>query len=92
MNSSAEKLIDIVRESVHNIDPYDFLAGGAPRDEFDSQILALAGKVTRCESSDEVARAIAEVLNDSFSEDHAPSIYTKEASQLFARLQQEGMH
>ena len=81
----------IVTEVIHSIDPHGLLAGGAPRDEFDSEILALAGKVARCESPEDIAHAIAEVLNTAFSADISASGYTEEAAQLYSRLQREGM-
>jgi hypothetical protein len=91
MNRSSKKLIELVRESVHRIDPYALIAEGAPEDEFNSEILAIAGKVSRCSSPHEVAQAIAGIFSKAFSEEIPVSAYYEEASSLFARLQEEGL-
>lgn len=91
MNSASKDLIQIVREAIHHIDPHGLLAAGAPKDELDSQILAIAGRVSRARSSHEAAQAIAEVLNAAFSDKLTASAYSKEASVLFTRLHEKGL-
>ncbi|MCA9423304.1 MAG: hypothetical protein H6940_05280 [Burkholderiales bacterium] len=85
------KALNIVRKSIHRIDPYSLLAGGSPDDEFDSEINAITSQLQRCGSGKDVADAIARVLNSSFSEKHNPEEYEEEGNCIYKALVENGL-
>jgi hypothetical protein len=81
----------IIREAITRIDPYSLLADGSPDDEFDSEITAIVGQLNRCNSSKDVAHAIARVLNSSFCEKHQPEEFEDEGLIIYKSLVQHGI-
>ena len=82
-----KKAHEIVRESIHRIDPYSLLAGGSPEDEFDSEINSIVGLLQRCGSGGDVAHAIAHILSSSFGEKFESSEFESEGQHIYAELQ-----
>ena len=82
---------EIVRKSIHRIDPYSLLAGGSPDDEFDSEISSIVGQLQRCGSGKDVAQAIARILTSSFGEKFEPSEFESEGQHIYAELQRNGL-
>lgn len=86
MNQQYIKTLDIVRESIHRIDPYGLLANGSPKDEFDFEIRAITLQIPHCQSSKDIAYAIAKVINNSFSLDRKIEEFELESEWIFAML------
>jgi len=86
-----KKCIEIVRESIHRIDPYCLLDGGSPDDEFDSEISSIVSQLDRSGSGRDVAHSIARVLNSSFSESHRPEEFEVEGNMIFEALVKNGL-
>jgi hypothetical protein len=86
MNEQYTHTLNIVKESIHRIDPYGLLASGCPQDEFDSEIRAITLQIPRCESSKDIAHAIARVINSSFSLETKPEEFELESEWIFAML------
>jgi hypothetical protein len=61
-----EKIFDAVRSVIHEWDPYDLLAGGAPDDEFDSEISAVIRQLDRIHSARDASHVISRVFSSSF--------------------------
>ena len=61
-----EKIFDAVRSVIHEWDPYDLIAGGAPDDEFDSEISAVIRQLDRIRSSRDATHVISRVFSSSF--------------------------
>lgn len=80
-----EKAFDAVRSVIHQWDPYDLLAGGAPADEFDSEISAVVNQLHRVRSPLDAAHAISRVFSSSFS---SPSFTVEECRAVGERLHQ----
>jgi hypothetical protein len=59
----------IVRRVIHAWDPYSLLEGGAPEDEWDSEILKIVGRVNRCASAEAATAAISDVFTSAFQPD-----------------------
>lgn len=55
----ASKAIEIVKESIHRVDPFSLISTGSPEDEFDSEILSITSQLERCNSGRDVSHAIA---------------------------------
>ena len=73
-------------------DPYRLLEGGAPADEFQSEILTLTGRVPHIRSPGDAAREISSVFSRAFE----PQYFTLEAcsdvgAQLYSRLEDAGL-
>ncbi len=90
-NKEFSKALNIVRESIHRIDPYSLLEGGSPDDEFDSEINAIASQLQRCGSGKDIAHAIARVLNSAFSEKYKPEEYENEGNLIYKALIENGL-
>ena len=61
-----EEIFETVRKVIHEWDPYDLLAGGAPDDEFDSEISAVIRQLDRIRSSRDACHVISRVFSSSF--------------------------
>ena len=61
-----EKAFDAVRGVIHEWDPYSLLAGGAPDDEFDSEIKAVVRQLHRIRSANDASHVISRVFSSSF--------------------------
>ncbi len=85
------KALNIVKESIHRIDPYSLLEGGSPDDEFDSEINAITSQLQRCGSGKDVAHTIARVLNSAFSENHKPEEFEEEGNFIYKTLVENGL-
>jgi hypothetical protein len=60
------KVFDAVRSVVHEWDSYDLLAGGAPTDEFDSEVSAVIRQLDRIRPSRDACHVISRVFSSSF--------------------------
>lgn len=65
-NRDREKIFDAVRSVIYEWDPYDLLAGGAPVDEFDSEISAVIRQLDTIHSSRDACHVISRVFSSSF--------------------------
>ena len=81
--------IKIVRDSMTRIDPFNLLSGGAPDDEFDSEIISIVGLSKNCVSGLDIAHAIANVLNKSFNENYSYTEFEKEGNLIYKSLQDQ---
>lgn len=61
-----EKIFNAVRSVIHDWDPYDLIAGGAPDDEFDSEISAVIRQLDRIRSAGDACHVISRVFSSSF--------------------------
>ena len=87
---SWKKAVAIVRDAIHEMDPYGLLADGAPIDEFDSEILKIVGAIKSAQSEKEVTDAISAVLGESFEpEIFRPRLCKKAGSKIFYSLRRE---
>jgi hypothetical protein len=49
---------DVVRRAINNWDPYALIAGGAPVDEWESEVASIVAQIPRMASSTDAAHAI----------------------------------
>lgn len=87
-----EKIFDAVRSVIHEWDPYDLLAGGAPDDEFDSEICAVVRQLNGIRSTRDACHVISRVFSSSFEPEtfqieHCQSV----GKRLYEVLAERGM-
>lgn len=61
-----ERASPICRSVIHEWDPYGLLKGGAPDDEFDSEIKAIVKQLDRINSPTDAAHLISRVISSAF--------------------------
>lgn len=61
-----ENAFDAVRSVIYEWDPYNLLADGAPRDEFDKEINAVVRQLERIRSSYDASHVVSRVFSSSF--------------------------
>ena len=86
-----EKSLEIVRDSIHRINPYHLMEEGFPDDEFDREISSIAKQLERCNSGKDVSHTIARVLNSAFNENHQAEEFIEEGNIIFKGLEQNGL-
>ena len=59
----------IVRQVIRRWDPYSLLESGAPKDEWDSEILEIVGRLNQCDSPAAVASEISTIFAKEFQEE-----------------------
>jgi hypothetical protein len=64
-----ERAFAVVRGVIHEWDPYALIGGGAPRDEWDSEIASLVAQVPRINSENDAAHAVSRVFSSAFQPD-----------------------
>lgn len=76
----------IVKAELSLLDPYGLLAGGAPTNEFDDEAREISQRITPTSSAQDIAEAIAAVLNNAFGQSDGTSIYHSAAKRIRAAL------
>ena len=81
----------VTADVIRKWDPYELLAGGAPKDEWDSEISSVVAQMSRVHSSSDAAAAIARVFGSSLEQGG----FTQEAcadvgAELYARWKERG--
>ncbi|MBT4864763.1 MAG: DUF1871 family protein [Planctomycetaceae bacterium] len=61
-----DKAIKVVTGVIHRWDPYGLLAGGAPQEEFDSEIQSLVAQIPRIDSKTDAAHAVSRIFSSAF--------------------------
>ena len=82
-----KRALEVVGAVVREWDPYGLIAGGAPADEFDSEIAAVVRQIPRIRTEKEAALALSRVFSAAFEADHfLPEQCTEAGKKLFAEL------
>ncbi len=56
----------VVRKVIHEWDPYGLLEIGAPKDEWDREILQIVGRVSRIDSPSDAVKILSDVFTEAF--------------------------
>jgi hypothetical protein len=87
LRAEAARLTAAVRQVIDEWDPYGLLAGGAPLDEWDSEIASLVAQAPRITSPTEGALAVSRVFSSAFQPDgFSPSDCAAVGDRLFAAV------
>ncbi len=86
-----KRALEVVGSVVREWDPYALIAGGAPPDEFDSEIAAVVTQIPRIKTEKEAALALSRVFSSAFeAERFTPKECTEAGKKLFAALSANG--
>lgn len=93
LNKAAyERALQVVGSVVQEWDPYSLIAGGAPEDEFDSEIAGVAAQIPRIKTEKEAALALSRVFSSAFEpESFTPEKCMSAGKKLFAALRAAGL-
>ena len=69
-----DRAFGVVRDLVARWDPYSLLAGGAPEDEFDSEVRSVVQQIPRIRSANDATHVISRVFSSAFE----PSLFKPE--------------
>lgn len=61
-----ERAIQVVREVVHQWDPYGLLGGGCPTDEFDAEIASVVVQIPRIRSQVDATHVLSRIFSSAF--------------------------
>ncbi|MFO0925009.1 MAG: DUF1871 family protein [Pirellulales bacterium] len=83
-----DRAVLAVRKLVAQWDPYALLAGGAPLDEFDSEVLAIVRQIPRIQSIEDASSVISRVFSAAFEPSQfQPSDCEEMGTELFEMVQ-----
>jgi hypothetical protein len=86
-----DRMWQTTAEVIREWDPYSLLAGGSPKDEFDSEISSVVTQISRIHSAIDAAHAVSRVFSSSFEARlFTPKACTEVGARLFARLTEQG--
>ena len=87
-----KRAVDVIGQVIRAWDPYGLLAGGAPTDEFNSEIAAVVRQIDRINSPKDAAEVISRVFASSFETDLFTPIKCFEIGErLHAALIEQGL-
>jgi len=87
-----DRAFAIVREVIHEWDPYGLIGGGAPADEWDSEIASLVAQIPRIRSQNDAAHTVSRVFSSAFQpEGFSPVDCAEVGRRLYSSLTQSGL-
>jgi hypothetical protein len=87
-----DRAFAVVRGVIHDWDPYSLIRGGAPADEWDSEIASLVDQIPRIHSPDDAIDAVSRVFSAAFEpEGFAPADCTDIGHRLYSALTASGV-
>lgn len=86
------RALTVIGDIIRAWDPETLIAGGAPRDEYDSEIARVATLVPRFRSSKDAAIAISKVFTASFNnKSFTPEFCADAGAKVFDALKANGL-
>lgn len=87
-----DRAFAIVRDAIHAWDPYRLIAGGAPADEWDSEIASVVAQIPRIRSQSDAAHAISRVFSSALEpEGFGPEDCARVGRRLYSSLCEAGL-
>lgn len=87
-----ERAIAVVRVVIHEYDPYSLIKGGAPDDEWDSEIASVVRQIPRIKSANDASHAVSRIFSSAFqSEGFSPVDCAEVGKQLYTALLDNGL-
>ncbi len=65
-----DRALNVVADVINSWDPYDLISGGAPCDEFDSEIRSVVSQIPRIANSNDAVHAVSRVFSSAFDHEH----------------------
>jgi hypothetical protein len=90
--SDYDRAFTVVRDVIHEWDPYALVGGGAPGDEWDSEIASLVAQIPRIKSENDAAHAVSHVFSSAFQpEGFSPADCAEVGKRLYSSLVGSGL-
>lgn len=87
-----QEMEPVIRQVIHEWDPYALLACGAPEDEFDSEIRSVVALIDRIWSPQDAARVLSTVFSSAFQRSgFTPEDCEDAGEKLFKALEGQGL-
>jgi hypothetical protein len=90
--SDYDRAITLVRQVIHEWDPYSLLRSGAPMDEWDHEIASIVAQIPRIASERDAMHAVSRVFSSAFQpEGFGVEDCADVGRRLFAALTESGI-
>jgi hypothetical protein len=90
--SDYDRAFAVVRDVIHDWDPYGLVGGGARADEWDSEVASLVTEIPRMNSQNDAAHAVSRVVSSAFqSEGFSPADCAQVGKRLYSSLADAGL-
>ena len=87
-----DRALAVVRDVIHEWDPYALIAGGAPADEWDGEIASVVAQIPRIKSQDDAAHAVSRVFASALEpEGFSPADCAEVGRRLYLALADAGL-
>lgn len=87
-----KKAFTVVRDVINSWDPYNLVGGGAPSDEWESEVAKIVAQIPRIRSRTDAAHAISRTFSSSLQhEGFGPELCAEVGSQMYAALVEAGI-
>jgi Domain of unknown function (DUF1871) len=87
-----DRAFAVVRDVIHEWDPYALIGGGAPPDEWDGEIASLVAQIPRIKSQNDAADAVSRVFSSAFQpEGFSPADCAEVGRRLYSSLADSGL-
>ena len=87
-----DQAVAICRNAIAQWDPLALLSGGAPADEYDSEVSSLVPKLRDARTASDVSLAISQVFGDGFGDASlGPGDCAKVGAAIFIQLRSAGL-
>ena len=87
-----DRAFAVVRDVIHEWDPYALIGAGAPGDEWDSEIASLVAQIPRITSENAAAHALSRVFSSAFQpEGFSPADCAEVGKRLYSSLAESGL-
>lgn len=94
MQSHAEydRAIAVVRDVIHEWDPYSLIDAGSPSDEWDCEIASVVAEVSRIKSPEDATNTVSRVFSAAFQPEGFGPVDCKDIGcRLFSALRNAGI-
>lgn len=91
LKRSYREMLSLITSVINEWDPYNLVGGGAPKDEFEAEVIRVAAQIPHIKTAEQLAEVVSRVFSagfapDPFSIDSCAPV----ANRLFAVLQAHG--
>jgi hypothetical protein len=87
-----KKAFAVVRETINSWDPYNLVGGGAPTDEWESEVASIVAQIPRFFSATDAAHAVSRTFSSAFQhEGFDPESCAGVGSKMYVALVDAGI-
>ena len=90
--SEYDRTFVVVRDVIHEWDPYGLIDRGAPAEEWDGEVASLVAQIPRIRSQNDAAHAVSRVFSSAFGpEGFSPDDCAEVGRRLYSSLADAGL-